>query len=232
MRTRLTYALLFVLVLALAGTALAQNDADVVRLTILHTSDEHGWLQPYTPYGENITQGGAANVGGWWAEIEAYDPASTIILSGGDNWTGPSISTWFYGQPVVEVFNLLSYDASAIGNHEFDFGLDEMEARFAEAAYPYLSANIRDGATGDPASFAQPYALLERQGLTIAVIGLTSTRTPSVTHPQNVAGLGFMDYSSALDTYLPEVEAAGAEVVIILAHACTSEVSYLARAYN
>ena len=144
----------------LAETLVAQQGADTVAITIFHTTDEHGHLLPQVPLGSANTHGGAANVFAWLLEKEGYDPEQHILLSGGDNWTGASISTWFEGIPMVQAFNLMGYDASAIGNHEFDFGRDQMEYRLEEAEYPYLAANVRYAATGELAEFAQPYVIM------------------------------------------------------------------------
>ena len=89
------------------------------NITILYTNDEHGWIE------KSEYTNGAANLMGLWRDNEEYDgDESFLILSGGDNWTGPAISTWFEGESTVDVMNAMEYDASAIGNHEFDFKVD------------------------------------------------------------------------------------------------------------
>ena len=207
---------------------LAQDETGVVTLTVLHTSDEHGWLNPGIPSGSSEIRGGAANVVGWWREREGYDPDSTLILSSGDNWTGQSISTLLQGKPMVDIFNQIGYDAVAIGNHEFDFGQEVMQARFAEADFPYLSANIRDAKTGELADFAQPYTILEVNGLQVGIIGLTTISTAIDAHPSHVSDLVFTDYGAALEEFVPQMRGEGAEIVLLLAHVCPSELSLLA----
>ena len=91
----------------------------------------------------------AANLVGLWRTAEGYQAdGSFLLLSGGDMWTGPAISTWFQGQSMAEVMNAMGYDAAAVGNHEFDFGLEMLKARAAESEFPFLSANIRTKADG------------------------------------------------------------------------------------
>ena len=68
-------------------------------------------------------------IAGLWDAEDYGDESVVLVLSGGDNWIGPAISTWFFGQGMVEVMNAMAYDASVIGNHEFDFGLDNLETR-------------------------------------------------------------------------------------------------------
>ena len=98
-----------------------------------HICDEHGWLQPTQESPTSPVLGGAANMTGWWTTLDGLDADRDLVLSGGDSWTGPSISTWFEGEPTVAAFNLMGYRASAIGNHEFDWGIDVLRARIEQA---------------------------------------------------------------------------------------------------
>jgi 2',3'-cyclic-nucleotide 2'-phosphodiesterase (5'-nucleotidase family) len=215
------------LVLAALCAALPGHaQAGPVQITIINTSDEHGWLQPFVPFGSERTQGGAANIVSWWKDI---DPAAMLLLSGGDNWTGPSISTWFQGEPMVQAFNLMGYDASAVGNHEFDFGREILAQRMSEADYPYLAANIQNAATGELADFVRPYTIFEVSGVQVGVIGLALPSTPSVTNPRNVTDLDFTDPAAALETYVPQLRQQGAEIVVVLSHICMDDLAQIAR---
>ena len=132
-----------------------EHEGDLVTLTVIYTNDEHGWIM-----GEEVGQG-AAEIAGLWAANYAGDDA-VLILSGGDNWTGPAISTWFGGESMVEVMNAMGYTAAAVGNHEFDFGLAGLKIRTEQANYPYLGANIRyksDGSVPAVLGF-QPYKIV------------------------------------------------------------------------
>ena len=199
-----------------------------VTITILNTADEHGWLQPFSPFGSGKTVGGAANLYSWWTETEELNPDSFLILSGGDNWTGPSISTWFTGEPMIDIFNQMGYHAAAIGNHEFDFGREIMVDRFVAADYPYLAANVHDRETGELAAFAKPYALFEVSGVTVGVIGLITTDTATTTHPKNIGDLVFVAYDETLAEYVPAMINEGAEIVVVLSHVCMDELAGLA----
>ena len=226
MRTRFALFLL-ILTLALPAFPLAAQDGPIT-IRIINTSDEHGWLEPYTPFGSEEVQGGAANIAAWWAAEEGYDPARTLILSGGDNWTGPSISTWFQGEPVVAAFNLMGYAATAVGNHEFDFGREVLARHIAESNYAYLGANIVDRDSGALADFVEPYLLAEIDGVTVGVVGLATTETATTTHPANISDLTFAPYAETLRAVVPEVRAAGADAVIVLSHICVNELANLA----
>ena len=85
----------------------------------MYTNDEHGLMEA------TESSGGAAGLMGLWREQEGYsENGPYLILSGGDMWTGPAISTWFKGESMVNVMNGMQYDAAAIGNHEFDFKIE------------------------------------------------------------------------------------------------------------
>ncbi|MDY0000929.1 MAG: bifunctional UDP-sugar hydrolase/5'-nucleotidase [Polyangia bacterium] len=204
----------------------AGSDATVETtstVVIFHTADEHGWMQPYQATSQSAILGGIANLYSWWTELEGLDPQKDLILSGGDNWTGPSISTWFEGEPMVEAFNLMGYSASAVGNHEFDFGRDTLALRQAQADYPYLAANLTYSATGGPLEAVEPWILVQSGNVQVGVIGLAGTHTAASANPVYVSDLAFGDYAEALDEHLPALRGAGAQIVILLAHVCSSE---------
>ena len=91
------------------------------RIVILYTNDEHGWME------ETDSYDGAAKLMGLWRQEENYSESEPfLILSGGDMWTGPAISTWFEGESMVDVMNKMNYSAAAMGNHEFDYGLPHL----------------------------------------------------------------------------------------------------------
>ena len=230
-----TVVTLVALVTFLALSLTAQGETgDPIKITLFHTNDEHGWLETYAAYGSPLTEGGVANLMGRWTGIEGYDPTSDgfLVLSAGDMWTGPSISTWFEGEPVVEVMNTMGYDAAAIGNHEFDFGRDALNVRITEADFPFLAANIYYTDTTNLAVFATPFIVKEVNGVDVGLIGLSTTHTPSTTHPKNISDLTFGDYEQALRREVPNARALGADVIVVLGHVCSSELATLAAAVS
>jgi 5'-nucleotidase / UDP-sugar diphosphatase len=225
-RRYISLGLVITLILtALAGCTPAAHGGEL-RLTILYTADEHGWMAGTDAHG------GAASMLTHWREDEGYSPeAPFLVLSGGDTWTGPALSTWFDGESMIEVMNLMGYDAAAVGNHEFDFGLDGLRERGAQAEFPFLAANMRTAA-GTEIDFALPYVVhevtLERRSLKVGIIGLASTGTPRTTMPTHVAGLEFDDYATVLSEVVPQVRAEGAHVIVVIGHLCNHELNVLA----
>ncbi len=204
----------------------AQQRTATTSLTILHTSDEHGWLSPVL-LNTTTMSGGAATVMGMWKSVEGYPSASIIALSSGDNWTGPALSTSFKGKPVVEVMNAMGYRAAAVGNHEFDFGRAVLARNRAAARFPFLSANATT-ADGKAVDFAVPYTIIEAAGIKVGIIGLSWRGTKSACSPEIVKDLVFNDYEPTLRTYAPEVRGKGATVVIVIGHVPSAELKALA----
>jgi len=205
-----------------------QSAAQPKRLTILYTNDEHGWLAAQKNK-DGSSVGGAAEMLGRWREQEGYTPDGPfLVLSGGDMWTGPAISSWFNGDSAAEVMNLMGYQAAAVGNHEFDFGLDVLARHAKDAKFPFLSANFVKKGTTEPPDFVRPYTVVDVDGIKVGIIGLTTRSTPVTTNPKNVAEFEFLPYADALARTVPEVKAAGADVVIALAHVCSPEMRLLA----
>ncbi|MBP2857644.1 bifunctional UDP-sugar hydrolase/5'-nucleotidase [Dickeya oryzae] len=150
------------------------------NITILHTNDHHGhfWHNDYGEYGlaaqktlvDQIRQDVSGKGG------------SVLLLSGGDINTGVPESDLQDAEPDFRGMNLVGYDAMAVGNHEFDNPLAVLRQQEKWAHFPLLSANIYQKST-DKRLF-KPYALFERQGVKIAVIGLTTDDTAKIGNPE------------------------------------------------
>lgn len=198
------------------------GNGSIRELTIFYTNDEHGWLEPTS------THGGAAGMMGLWKEKNGYtEGGSYLILSGGDMWTGPAISTWTEGESMAEVMNAMNYSAAAIGNHEFDFKIKGLRERLAQSEFPFLSANIKDKTTGEIPDFASPYIIKKINGVSIGIIGLTTTTTPLTTFPDNVKDYDFINYETALKDVVPKAKQDGAELLIVIGHLCSPEINDL-----
>ena len=220
-----TYFLFCSLVLTTCASSDLEN-RNLRRLTILYTNDEHGWMEGMEP-GQS-----AAHLYEMWQQEEGYyEDGPFLILSGGDNWTGPAISTWTEGESMVTVMNAMNYDASAVGNHEFDFGLEVIKERSEEADYPYLSANTRWRSSGEsPTEIGiLPFTVMTVNELRIGIIGLTTLDTPTATNPNNVQDLDFIDYEVALRETLPLVQAQDTDINLVIAHICVEPLERLIR---
>ncbi|MEN0063676.1 MAG: bifunctional UDP-sugar hydrolase/5'-nucleotidase [Myxococcota bacterium] len=152
--------------------------------------------------------------------------AELIVLDGGDQFQGSWPVNQSRGRGSVQAMNLLGLDAAAIGNHEFDYGGDpdgdSLRGAFLSAAdqanYPFLAANIRQGGAPWLPDGVQRFVVLERNGLRIGVVGLSTTETPTTTKPANVADLTFEDPVKAVRDLMPELEASNLDVTVLVGH--------------
>lgn len=210
---------------------------DSIVLRVIMTNDVHGYLEPQTPdWAKGKHVGGAPALKAWMDTLAARCGCASLRVDAGDEFQGTLISNLAFGRPVVEAFNRMGYAAAAVGNHEFDWGIDTLRARIRESAYPWLSANIVEKATGTVPPWLRQWTMVEREGIKIALIGVTTTETPTATRPSNVASLRFLDEAAAIRGVLPDVRAAHPDFVIVLAHAgafckssCDGEVVTLAQ---
>ena len=173
--------------------------------------------------------GGADGLLRRWERSEGYRPdGAFLVISSGDMWTGPAISTVLEGKSMVDVMNALGYRAATLGNHDFDFGQDVIRQRRQEANFPFLGANIRVRSTGDLPDYLEPYTLIDVNAIRVGILGVTTVETPVDTRPANVEDLEFRPYAEALEKYVPEIRAAGADLIIVAGHMCGTELEALA----
>ena len=161
----------------------------VYKLTVLHTNDHHGhfWQNKHGEYGMAARK---TLLDKLRAEVEV-EGGSVLLLSGGDINTGVPESDLQDAEPDFKGMNLLGYDAMALGNHEFDNPLDVLAKQQDWAEFPMLSANIYEKVTGK--RMFQPYQIFTKQGIKIAVIGLTTEDTAKIGNPEFISGVDFRD---------------------------------------
>ena len=198
-----------------------------VEITLLYTSDEHGWILPTVESG--VVRGGAAELLGQLKAREGHcvggsvvcPEARTILLSGGDNFTGPAISSYFNGEPAAEAMGALGYAAIALGNHELDFGRPAFVANRARTHAPYVAANVH---ASDPALRAEmelpAFTMIERRGAKIAIVGLATETTLTSAMASRFVGVTIEAEEPALIRAVPQAWAAGADAVLLIAHEC------------
>jgi 5'-nucleotidase / UDP-sugar diphosphatase len=212
---------------AASATAAAAAARPAVTVTLLYTSDEHGWLLPVADK-SGVLRGGAAEMLGRLIAHEAHCAPSghcaepgTLLLSGGDNYTGPAISSYFDGQPMAETMARMGYAASAFGNHEFDFGREQFVENRARAAVTYLAANVH---AQDPALKKDmdlpAFSIFERRGVKIGVVGLTTETTLTSAMASRFEGMAIDPAEPALERSVAEAWAAGPDALVLIAHEC------------
>lgn len=171
----------------LSSQALAWEKGRVYKFTVLHTNDHHGrfWHNEQGEYGLAAQK---TLVDSIRYDVQAHG-GGVLILSGGDINTGVPESDLQDAEPDFRGMNLVGYDAMAIGNHEFDNPLSVLRQQQKWAKFPLLSANIYQKSSGK--RLFQPYALFNRMGLKIAVIGLTTDDTAKIGNPEYLTDIEF-----------------------------------------
>ena len=225
---------------ALLVAAQGRPADDSILLRVLTTNDFHGSLETKVQSWSNRRPvGGAAAVAGMMDRMARDCACATIRLDAGDVMQGSPASNLSFGKASVDAFNAMGYAASAIGNHEFDWGVDTLAARARDARFVWLSANLRDRSTGRSPAWAAPWRIVPAGRWRVAVVGYSTEETPSTTRPTNVAALAFDSGPARLDAAIAAARAAHPDFVIVVAHAgafcdrdrgCAGEVVNLARA--
>ncbi|AUL75639.1 bifunctional UDP-sugar hydrolase/5'-nucleotidase [Pseudoalteromonas sp. 13-15] len=183
---------IFSIILGVLGCTSAttnEKTSSTQYLTVLHTNDNHGrfWHNEKGEYGMAARKTLLDQLRSE-AKIKGH---AVLLLSGGDINTGIPESDLQYAEPDFKGMSLLGYDAMALGNHEFDNPLSVLAKQQNWANFPLLSANIVEKSSGKNAFDA--YKIFEKNGLTIAVIGLTTTDTAKIGNPQYIGHLEFKD---------------------------------------
>ena len=202
-----------------------------VHVVIVGTTDVHGWFNGHTT--RDGSYGGVAVLASYVNALRAGNENRVMLVDSGDLFQGTFESNFFEGEPVIAAYNAMGYSASAVGNHEFDYGpvgpssvvrtpgedpLGALKKNVAMAKFPFLAANITEKATGKTPSWLLPYAIVEIGGARIGVIGLTTPDTPNVTVASNIASLDFGDPLAATINAARELRAKKADAVIVIAH--------------
>lgn len=163
---------------------------DEIELTFFSVNDFHG-----TVIDDN---GGLSVIGNYIINEKNKFPETTIILSAGDMFQGSAISNMTKGGVVVEGMNEIGFDAMTVGNHEFDWGVDVIKSynnktSEVKANFPIICANIYDKSTNKPVDWCEPYAIIERAGLKIGIIGAIGSELESSIATAMVAPYEFKD---------------------------------------
>ena len=212
-----------------APAALPVNTADSTLLRVLALSDLHGQIEARVwDWSGGRAVGGTAALKPWLDSLAHACRCTSLRLDAGDEMQGTPVSNISYGRSAIEAMNALGIDAAAIGNHEFDWSLDTLLARMQDAHYRFLAANITNSAGTARPDWALPWTVVTKNGVKIAVIGLTTVSTPTSTAPRNVLGLAFGNGAQAIRRYLPAARAA-ADYVIVLAHEGSGAIVDVAR---
>ena len=199
-----------------AAAAPAQSE-NLPEATILHTNDVHGRIV------EEKGVIGDAKLATVIKEERAKNP-KVLVVDAGDAFQGLPISNSSKGEERAKILNEIGYDAMAVGNHEFDFGLDEAKKYKEILKFPLLSSNTY----ANNARVFQASTIVDKdpavEGDEFVVIGVTTPETATKTHPKNVQGVTFKDPIPEVLNVVKEIQAKAKatgddyKTYVILAH--------------
>ena len=182
------------------------------EITILSINDFHGAL---APAGKNV---GAVKLVDAIKTEKAKNPEGTIIVSAGDNYQGSAMSNLLYGEPVSAMFKEMGLELSAVGNHEFDWGANRINKWAEDGGFTFVCTNIYDKRTNQPVDWAEPFAIIEREGIKVGFIGLATPETAYKTLKANVENYEFRDPVEVITEWVPKVKEEGADIIVALTH--------------
>lgn len=206
--------LLISILLAFASVGMAQPK----QLVILHTNDTHSTIFPLNV---NLADTLKAGRGGFMRRVamlneERKKEPELLLFDSGDFSQGSPYYTLFKGDIEVGLMNQMRYDAVVIGNHEFDFGLDNMARIFRMAKFPILCANY--DFTGTPVEgLVKPYVILKRKGMKIGVFGL-SPAMEGLVDTAKCHGVKFLDPIVVAKDMVRTLKQRRCDLIICLSH--------------
>jgi 2',3'-cyclic-nucleotide 2'-phosphodiesterase (5'-nucleotidase family) len=193
------------------------------RIDIVSFNDLHGTMAEEAT-GKNPGVAKMASV------INSYkkDNPNTVVVSAGDSYQGSAMSNLLYGEPITEAMKNFGVAASAVGNHEFDWGTKYISKWAQDGGFDFLASNIYSKTTNAPVTWAKPYKMITQDGVKIGLIGLSTPETAFKTKPEIVADLEFKDPVTAANEWASKLKSGElpegkADVVIALTHLGASQ---------
>lgn len=215
-------ALLFAFAFVVSTSAGQEDGATRAQVTILSTTDLHGNILPIDYYTDKPDARGLAKVATLVKQARKENP-QLLLLDSGDTIQGTPLA-YFHNKknnappdPMMLGMNALKFDAMAVGNHEYNFGLKVLEKARSEAKFPWLSANTYN--KGTEQTHFTPYLVKEVNGVRVGILGLTTPAIPNWENAENYAGLEFREPVSEARKWVPILrQKERVDVVVIAMH--------------
>lgn len=207
----------FALLFFCALTSCAQYQ----EIVILHTNDVHGNIRPLKAFWIDRDSpplaGGTASLATFVKEWRVKD-SEALLLDAGDIFQGTPEGNETRGRLSIELMNLLDYDAAAIGNHEFDFGIPNLKELLTLADFPLMAENLRDTFTNVRPREVDAPMIFDRKGIKIGIGGLVTEDLPKVTTMTAASEWYVTEEIPAAHEVARELRGRGAEIVILVTH--------------
>ena len=205
----------------LVGLALPAPAQQRVALTLLSTTDTHGHIEPWDDYANQPANWGLAKIATLVHQVRAEAP-HVLLLDCGDTIQGTPLAYYFARKdtappnPTIAAMNAMRYEAMAVGNHEFNFGLDVLWKAKRESHFPWLAANLRESyREGVP--YIPPYIIRTVAGVRVGIVGFVTPGVPRWELPDHYRGYQFEPIVEAARRVIPEVRKQ-VDLLVVLAH--------------
>ena len=193
------------------------NEKSTNHITILHTNDVHSNIEPFPANHHNYPNlGGIARRASLIEQIRKENP-NTLLLDAGDIFQGTPYFNFFGGEVEFKLMSMLKYDAATIGNHDFDNGIDGLEAQLPNAKFDFIISNydfkntVLDGRTN-------PYKIYHKNGIKVGIFGL-GVGLEGLVDPSNYKETRYLDpVEIAQDMSRILKEEQSCDLVICLSH--------------
>ena len=198
-------------------TVLFALSAGAQNLTVIHINDTHSHIDPQRS-GEYIGRGGVIEQAAYIDSVRCADgKRNVLLLHAGDYGQGTSYFTEMGGNIEIDVMNAFRFDASCLGNHEFDNGIDELARRLKNLKNDVVCANYDFSGTVLE-DLVQPYTIVRKAGKKIGIIGLL-TDVSSVVDSEIAKVLQYQDPAKVVNKYAEYLrDEKGCDMVICLSH--------------
>jgi 5'-nucleotidase len=180
----------------------AQAAPEGTKVQLLNITDFHGRISEAGTQVASVVEEERAKFG------TGGDNMGTGVLSTGDNIGASTYTSSSQNdKPTLDVLNAIGVQTSAVGNHEFDKGIDDLTGRVSDAAdFPYSAANVYDKGTENVVDGLDEYSIVDVGGVSIAVIGVVTKDTASLVSPDGIADLDFGDPTDAVNRVAEDLE--------------------------
>ncbi|MGH9970007.1 MAG: bifunctional metallophosphatase/5'-nucleotidase [Pyrinomonadaceae bacterium] len=208
--------------LTLSASRTQSGSLNRVYLTVLGTTDLHGNIYPIDYYTNKPDNRGLAKIATLIKRVRK-ESNNVLLIDSGDTIQGTPLEYYHNKKnnkppdPMMLAMNSLAYDAMAVGNHEYNFGLRVLEKARSEAQFPWLSANSYEKASEK--THYKPYIIKEVSGVRVGILGLTTPGIPNWENTQNYAGLEFREPLGETRKWVTELrEKERVDVVVVAMH--------------
>ncbi len=191
-----------------------QSGLNGKRLVILHTNDMHSQIDPFTE-GRNAGYGGMAARASAISKVRGVED-NVLLLDVGDVFQGTPYFNMFGGELELKLMSQMGYDATTVGNHEFDNGLDGLKKAMQHADFPYLTANY-DFSKNQIAEEVKPYKIFNKDGIKVGVFGL-GIRLEGLVNSSMYGNTVWNDPIAVAREMVQELKANQCDLIVCLSH--------------